>query len=618
MANAQLRPAMKKAVVIEETTTFSGRLKHGVPASFYSKYRRQGGLDPLDSSVVDFVKAVHVILPSPVQLYSAANLDVFPHYTLSIGKPLNDLILRATDRSIPVVLYESDKNHLEGEVVKVINNVDQHSQYGDSFQNVNVQGIRNEMSKVKSKDIELRGTYTSHISVSAALGQGWHRPEKHQDLLIQDVELFKPGVTRTMPKDLQTEMGICLNFLGVATQELWSGCGLPVFDDADRQSECSDMLAEALGFGGKVFFEAGTFAHIRDIDQDLAVHCDILNDTSKGYNKTTVLSIVSNEEHQANSERLSVIGYNRRCCYHYMCRLREAKQHAVMCARVSTLELHSRSMVAEIENAALVWLGVLPQSTLLTQSVPIIEAVNKMNLSPFHECRPQIAAVVKAAIRLWPDATTRMTHFVEICLMLTLALYAHSKNHRLNIIRLLGELDQEQSRLLFSSYTNIKETSTVLPTSTDTGGWVDVYNEFSLSKILKESVSPALYDARVLNLFNRVNRQEKLGTIDFLRALKRSKVYLLKGALFQMMTTVTFQSLGFITKDDDFHTYLPPRLTRTAGSVKLVLEAAGFEHPMEARRYMLDFAIDHGIDAIVYENILCKFHVAYFSKRAVK
>ena len=61
-----------------------------------------------------------------------------------------------------------------------------------------------------------------------------------------------------------------------------------------------------------------------------------------------------------------------------------------------------------------------------------------------------------------------------------------------------------------------------------------------------------------------------------------------------------------------FQTYLPASLTKNAGSGKLMAKAIGLEHRDYVRQYIIDFAIHHGIPALLYENVLCKFYVGYF------
>jgi len=41
-------------------------------------------------------------------------------------------------------------------------------------------------------------------------------------------------------------------------------------------------------------------------------------------------------------------------------------------------------------------------------------------------------------------------------------------------------------------------------------------------------------------------------------------------------------------------------------------KAIGLEHRDYVRQYIIDFAIHHGIPALLYENVLCKFYVGYF------
>jgi len=53
--------------------------------------------------------------------------------------------------------------------------------------------------------------------------------------------------------------------------------------------------------------------------------------------------------------------------------------------------------------------------------------------------------------------------------------------------------------------------------------------------------------------------------------------------------------------------------TKTSGSVKVLQQQAGMADPGVCKEYIKHFAKSSGISAITYENILCKFKVAYYS-----
>ena len=117
-----------------------------------------------------------------------------------------------------------------------------------------------------------------------------------------------------MPEDLRQCMGPCLNALAVMTRVTWSADTL-LSNDSDRQTECNDELAKHLNYPSDIMFEAGTFAQIRDTQQQLHVHTDVLNDKSVGYEKTLFISFIILEDDNTTC-RITVIGYNRRCCHH--------------------------------------------------------------------------------------------------------------------------------------------------------------------------------------------------------------------------------------------------------------------------------------------------------------
>ena len=112
-----------------------------------------------------------------------------------------------------------------------------------------------------------------------------------------------------MPMNLWSAMGTCLFGLVTIQNGVWPGKSL--FGDLCRQQECSTFLADSLGHPQKrdeLFFEAGTFAHIRDIGQKLAIHVDVNNDSSEGYEFTGMASFIVNVKNIPS--KLSIIGFN--------------------------------------------------------------------------------------------------------------------------------------------------------------------------------------------------------------------------------------------------------------------------------------------------------------------
>ena len=75
---------------------------------------------------------------------------------------------------------------------------------------------------------------------------------------------------------------------------MWAGYCL--FSDSRRQQECSTHLASSLGHEkhDELYFEAGTFAHLRDIRQQVAIHLDTNSDGSDGYEFAGVASFIVN------------------------------------------------------------------------------------------------------------------------------------------------------------------------------------------------------------------------------------------------------------------------------------------------------------------------------------
>ena len=104
-------------------------------------------------------------------------------------------------------------------------------------------------------------------------------------------------------------MGSCL--FGLATIQNGGWPGKSLYGELHRQQDCSAFLKDSLGHSKKrdeLFFEAVTFAHIREIGQKLAIHVDVDNDRSEGYEFTGMASFIVNVKNILS--RLSIIAYN--------------------------------------------------------------------------------------------------------------------------------------------------------------------------------------------------------------------------------------------------------------------------------------------------------------------
>ena len=105
-------------------------------------------------------------------------------------------------------------------------------------------------------------------------------------------------------------------------------------------------------------------------------------------------------------------------------------------------------------------------------------------------------------------------------------------------------------------------------------------------------------------------------TLCFLHLLRRCKVFILQGRLFHILTLVVFKELQIVITDSTYMTYLPVHFTKTSGSVKALAGQAMIKDTTEVRAYMISFAKLTGMSAVTFENILCKFQVAYFGPKA--
>ena len=98
-----------------------------------------------------------------------------------------------------------------------------------------------------------------------------------------------------MNQDLKSKMGECLAAVRLLARAVWGD--IPVNRDDMRQCQCSSLLVVKLEYDGNVSFEAGTFAQIRDIRQQLSIHMDVMNDASERYKRTRVLSYLLEDKH---------------------------------------------------------------------------------------------------------------------------------------------------------------------------------------------------------------------------------------------------------------------------------------------------------------------------------
>ena len=88
-----------------------------------------------------------------------------------------------------------------------------------------------------------------------------------------------------------------------------------------------------------------------------------------------------------------------------------------------------------------------------------------------------------------------------------------------------------------------------------------------------------------------------------------------------MMAVVTVKKLGFIKNDADYVSYLPCPLSPSGGSVSIVTHAIHLDKRIKneaVHEYIIGFSEEHKIPALVYENILCKFHVAFGKKNYMR
>jgi len=167
----------------------------------------------------------------------------------------------------------------------------------------------------------------------------------------------------------------------------------------------------------------------------------------------------------------------------------------------------------------------------------------------------------------FPTVGERIAAIKEFCLALTFL--------KLDGMKVLQGIDnQEMFMKMFSSYETILE-GTVDPAVHHM--WVDVYGEFTYNK-LRNKYDPKVYQQRLEKFAQQYT--SVLDTTQMLKLLLRTKVFMLSGKLFQLMTLAAFSDLGMVHCDDSYMRFLPHRLTKTSGSVKLLQKHCGLEDPL--------------------------------------
>ena len=385
-------------------------------------------------------------------------------------------------------------------------------------------------------------------------------------------------------------------------------------------------MASYLQYDGDVYFEAGTFAQIRNPTQQLAVHTDVLNDSALSYDKTGVLSFFVP---QPNGVMLhfTIIGYNRRCCREWMSRLSDAIDRKIIRSStddfIAKLTGDHRKQLYIIEAATKKWLSV-PEETQSTAPLSanvnyveevnmIVEAVKKRQLNATQEERPQVTCLVQKVQQLYPVLQARFAIVKEICLAFSFLIHCHSKNHKLDAIEFVDRIrSPTEFERCFCSYDAVLRSTAPLA---GVHTWFDVYGEYTFSK-LHSVYSPIVAQQRLTKF--GLQFESCMSSMEFLRLLTKCKVFILGGKLFHLMTLVLFKELGMVQCDDNLKMYLPHRLTKSSGSVKLLQRQVGMKDPILCRAYMQQQAAAFGILALTYENVLCKFHVGWYNIKRQK
>ena len=169
--------------------------------------------------------------------------------------------------------------------------------------------------KKKNKDYK-RGTIGWSLVPSPSNGLAWTQPEPKLNRFCDRGKLNKPGYSINFPDDLKCGMGLALNYITFNLEKIVKDkMKLPFLQYNRRHCEFSSTLQNILHAPMPVYYEGCT---LKISKEDVQVHVDGLNCWEKGYNLSSVLSIVD------NFDRYSWIGYNRKPCNDYMKRRREA------------------------------------------------------------------------------------------------------------------------------------------------------------------------------------------------------------------------------------------------------------------------------------------------------
>ena len=137
-----------------------------------------------------------------------------------------------------------------------------------------------------------------------------------------------------------------------------------------------------------------------------------------------------------------------------------------------------------------------------------------------------------------------------------------------------------------------------------------MYGKFTFSK-LNTYYDPEVYEQRLSKFCSQFTVVQ--GSAMFLRTLLHCEVFVLSGYLFQLLTLVFLKELDVVVEDDQWLFYLPPRLTKSAGSVKLLQQQAGFADSLVCRAYIVPLALASGVATLNLKNVFCKIHVGYYS-----
>jgi hypothetical protein len=297
----------------------------------WNKKNRKGTATHVDKCLLPCRQCIHIVYPSPKQVYFASHLESTPHYSISIESELLDIIHIAVREGVPLNEYLPNQDYTEVDNFIVILNttsqVPRPGRLGPMIESTNDplqdRKYSDHCFNVMSSRCVRRSMYSQSLGFQVVNGKGWWRPYPFLNPFTNQGMLSKPAISGSLNRTLREETASYLNVLGLIMTEIYGDSHLQPYPGRRRNYECGIQLLHHLSsiiLSLPVYFEGCTVGQA-GVNDNLRMHVDSLNDgVSKGYEKTAVLSLW-NIDPTGALRRTTVIGYSRKGCGDYMQRL---------------------------------------------------------------------------------------------------------------------------------------------------------------------------------------------------------------------------------------------------------------------------------------------------------